>query len=48
MTRSFIKTTGTILLGMALVGFLFVQIAPVFTGARDPNKPKAHNIADSY
>ena len=48
MTRSFIKTTGTILLGMALVGFLFVQIASVFTGAKDPNTPKAQNIADSY
>ena len=48
MKRSFVRTAGTILLGLALIGFLYVQIAPAFTGSGTSSKPQVQNIAETY
>lgn len=48
MKRSFIRTAGSVLLVLALIGFLYVQIAPAFTGASSSTQPQAQNIADTY
>ncbi|MDG1252756.1 MAG: DUF192 domain-containing protein [Schleiferiaceae bacterium] len=48
MKKSLFKTVGTILLSLALIGFLYVQIAPAITGVDTKVKSHAQNIAETY
>jgi len=48
MKSPFLRKAGTALLILALLGFLYVQIAPAFKSGGTSSKPQAQNIAETY
>jgi uncharacterized membrane protein (UPF0127 family) len=48
MKSTLIRKAGSVLLILALLGFLYTQIAPAFSGGGSSSKPQAQNIAETY